>query len=65
MNLFDRIVLGFVGSGTAALFGIAASLPFNWSTHSPEAVLISPENIAQSVMQGDIESLLDFDFTGN
>ena len=49
MILFDRIVLGFIGLGTAALFGIAASLPFNWSTHSPEAVLISPENIVASV----------------
>ena len=44
MYLFDRIVLGFIGLVTATLYFIASSSTFDWTTHSPEAILISPES---------------------
>ena len=44
MYLFDRIVLGFIGLVTATLYFIASSSTFDWTTHSPEAVLILPES---------------------
>ena len=44
MFFCERIVIGFIGLGTAVLFAVAASSPLNWKTQSPEAVFNSPES---------------------
>ena len=44
MFFFERIVIGFIGLGTAALFAVPASSPFNWTTHSPDAVFNLPDS---------------------
>ena len=45
MHLFERIVLVFIGIITASLFLIAAYLPGNWATYSPEATFKTPGNL--------------------